>query len=87
VADLTFAQHMTIAARSYMVLKLDECDGNISELARRTGLRRQYIYDLFVQLGLRPDTHRAKELGRETTARVFREWAGSKWGGLCDGAA
>jgi DNA-binding NtrC family response regulator len=68
---MTFAQAMTIAARSYFVQLLDECDGCISEVARRSGCNRQNIYRLFDSLGLHP---RPKTYG---VVREFKEWSGT----------
>lgn len=83
MADLKFSQHITIAARSYLVQLLDDCDGNVTHAAERAGLRRQSMYKLLARLGLSADEHRPEALHRKSVSRVFREWSGGACGGQC----
>jgi DNA-binding NtrC family response regulator len=69
-ADLTYEQHQKISARSYFVLLLDDCDGNVAETARRANVSRTYLYELFKQLGLRSERPARHAL----TPLAFRQW-------------
>jgi len=71
---MTFAQAMTIAARSYFVQLLDECDGCISEVARRSGHDRSDLYRLLNALGVLP---RPKQPTPHGVVREFKEWTGT----------
>ncbi len=82
---MTFAEHMTVAARSYLVGLLDECSGNVAETARRAGLGRQYTFGILRKLGLRgadfrPTRHVRPATGKAPLKRRFKIWTGGRWG-------
>jgi hypothetical protein len=76
---LTFRQHMTIAARSYLVQTLDMCCGNVTETAKVAQLSRDAIYGLFKELGLKADDFRAKPMERKQRYGPLRHFAGKNW--------
>jgi hypothetical protein len=76
VGSLTFDQHMKIAARTYIVGVIDECQGNISEAARVADLNRPYMYELMERLGLRDLSKRTSV--RSEVARPFKLWVSGR---------
>lgn len=79
---LTFRQHMTVAARSYMTQLLDTHGGNVTRSAQTAGLTRDAIYDLLAQLGLNADNFRATRLERTQRYGHLRDFARKHWLGM-----
>jgi hypothetical protein len=71
---ITFHEHMTMQARSYIVSVLLETEGNATEAAKISGVQRQRFYKLLRYLSLKCDDYRPLVPHRVNPA--FRRWIG-----------